>query len=153
VVLAEGGNDRLRLISGGTITTIAGTRGMGGYAGDGTPASAALIDAPSSVVTWRDDHVVFVQAGTLRAGRRGADAAAVRAARTRRPSAAEGAGGGVRSGVRTTNARAVPCALRGRAPLSNPPRRDHRSPVEPPLLEPERLRARALAERDRRHSR
>ncbi|MCU0671926.1 MAG: MopE-related protein [Myxococcota bacterium] len=70
VVLADASSDRLRVISGGTITTIAGTRGMGGYAGDGTPASTALIDAPGSIVTWRDDHVVFVQAGTLRAVRR-----------------------------------------------------------------------------------
>ena len=58
-------------------------------------------------------------------------------------------------GRRNTNAptrTGVRCVRRGRAPLSNPPRRDHRSPVEPPLLEPQRLRARALAERDRRDS-
>ena len=70
VVLAEPTDDRLRLISGGTITTIAGTRGSGGFTGDGTPASAALLDNPGSIVRWRNDHVVFMQAGVLRAVRR-----------------------------------------------------------------------------------
>jgi hypothetical protein len=44
VVIAEAGNHRVRRISGGVITTVAGD-GTAAYAGDGGPASAAKVNA------------------------------------------------------------------------------------------------------------
>lgn len=47
--IADTGNDRIRKIdTNGIITTIAGS-GDGGFAGDGGPATEALIDAPSAM--------------------------------------------------------------------------------------------------------
>ena len=48
VYVADGGNDRIRKISGGTITTVAG-QGTGGYDGDGGPATKALLNYPEDV--------------------------------------------------------------------------------------------------------
>jgi hypothetical protein len=67
IVLAETDNERIRLISGGTIRTIAGTSGMSSYAGDGTPAATAFLTAPNWVATWRGTHVVFVDSSVVRA--------------------------------------------------------------------------------------
>jgi hypothetical protein len=47
--IADSGNDRVRLVSGGIITTIAGTA-FQGNAGDGGAASAAALDVPSGVM-------------------------------------------------------------------------------------------------------
>ena len=67
ILLAEPTNERIRRIAGGTITTIAGTSGTSSFAGDGVPASTALLTAPNWVTTWRGSHVVFVDSGVVRA--------------------------------------------------------------------------------------
>ena len=67
IVLCETSSERIRLISGGTIRTISGTSGMSSFAGDGVPASGALLTAPNWVATWRGSHVVFVDSGAVRA--------------------------------------------------------------------------------------
>lgn len=67
LVLAETSNERIRRIAGGTIATIAGTTGMSSFAGDGAPASTALLTAPSFVATWRGTRVLVVDSNVLRA--------------------------------------------------------------------------------------
>jgi uncharacterized protein (TIGR03437 family) len=47
--IADTGNHCVRKISGGTITTIAGTGGTIGYSGDKAAATAALLNAPSGL--------------------------------------------------------------------------------------------------------
>ena len=48
--IADTGNEAVRKVSpGGTISTVAGTAGTRGYAGDGGPARNALLDGPESV--------------------------------------------------------------------------------------------------------
>jgi uncharacterized protein (TIGR03437 family) len=49
VYIADTGNHCIRKISGGTITTIAGTGGTIGFSGDGAAATAALLNAPSGL--------------------------------------------------------------------------------------------------------
>jgi hypothetical protein len=53
IVIAERSRDRLRRITGGVITTIAGVSGMGGFMGDGTTAGSARVDQPEGVEAWR----------------------------------------------------------------------------------------------------
>jgi sugar lactone lactonase YvrE len=55
----------IRKISGGTITTIAGT-GDGGYTGDGGPAIKAKLMAPRGIALMKDGSVVFADAGNNR---------------------------------------------------------------------------------------
>ncbi|MGA3210792.1 MAG: hypothetical protein ABSD20_05750 [Terriglobales bacterium] len=47
--IADSGNSRIRIVSSGTITTIAGN-GTPGYGGDGGPATSAELDGPQGVV-------------------------------------------------------------------------------------------------------
>lgn len=49
VYISDTGNNRIRLVSGGTIKTLAGT-GVCCYSGDGGPASAAQLNSPSGLV-------------------------------------------------------------------------------------------------------
>jgi Bacterial Ig-like domain (group 3)/NHL repeat len=50
VYIADSGNNAIRAVSGGTITTIAGSKvGAPGYGGDGGPATAALLNCPRGV--------------------------------------------------------------------------------------------------------
>jgi trimeric autotransporter adhesin len=46
--IADTGNNRIRKVSSGTISTVAGT-GLGGYGGDGGAATSAMLNQPSSV--------------------------------------------------------------------------------------------------------
>jgi sugar lactone lactonase YvrE len=46
--IADTGNNRIRKVNSGTITTVAGT-GLGGYSGDGGAATSAMLNQPSSV--------------------------------------------------------------------------------------------------------
>ena len=48
IYIADTGNQRIRMISGGTITTIAGN-GTAGYLGDGAAATAAELFSPSGL--------------------------------------------------------------------------------------------------------
>ncbi|HET6550692.1 MAG TPA: CARDB domain-containing protein, partial [Solirubrobacter sp.] len=59
VYVADEGNNRIRRIAGGTITTVAGT-GAGGYAGDGGPATAARLDEPSDVAADNEGALYVV---------------------------------------------------------------------------------------------
>ena len=46
--IADTGNSRIRLVSGGIITTVAGI-GVGGFGGDGGPATSAYLGGPQGV--------------------------------------------------------------------------------------------------------
>jgi hypothetical protein len=48
IYIADAGNDRIRKVSGGTITTIAGN-GTNGFSGDGGPATAAALSGPAAL--------------------------------------------------------------------------------------------------------
>ncbi len=54
--IADKNNNRIRRVSNGMITTIAGT-GTAAYSGDGGPASAAAINGPRSVATDKRGNV------------------------------------------------------------------------------------------------
>ena len=58
VYIADSGNNVIRVVSGGTISTIAGsTVGVGGYSGDGGPATAALLSCPRGVAVDSMENV------------------------------------------------------------------------------------------------
>lgn len=65
--LGDGGNNRVRAVdlSTGTITSIAGT-GIGGFSGDGGPASAAQLFAPTGIATTATGDVVVADRSTAR---------------------------------------------------------------------------------------
>ncbi len=56
VYIADAGNNRVRKVSGGTITTVAGTD-TNGYAGDGGPASSATLNYPWGLTTDPEGNV------------------------------------------------------------------------------------------------
>jgi trimeric autotransporter adhesin len=62
--IADTGNNRIREISGGTITTVAGT-GSVGYSGDGTSALSATLNGPTSVVVDSQGNIFFSDTGNL----------------------------------------------------------------------------------------
>jgi sugar lactone lactonase YvrE len=62
VYIADYGNHRVRKVSGGTITTFAGT-GAGGYSGDGGPATAAKLYAPYGLAVDRQGNVYIAEYG------------------------------------------------------------------------------------------
>ncbi len=49
VYIADSGNNAIRMVSGGNITTVAGVGGSAGYDGDGGPAVRARLDVPTGV--------------------------------------------------------------------------------------------------------
>jgi len=61
IYLADSGNIRIRKIAAtsGIITTVAGT-GTAGFAGDGSPATAALLNTPSAITADASGNVFFV---------------------------------------------------------------------------------------------
>ncbi len=63
--LADGGNNRIRKVSGGIITTIAGT-GTAGYNGDGIPATAATLNAPTAVAVDDTGNVYITDSKNYR---------------------------------------------------------------------------------------
>lgn len=63
--LADGGNNRIRKVAGGIITTIAGT-GTAGYNGDGIPATAATLNAPTGVAVDDTGNVYIADANNFR---------------------------------------------------------------------------------------
>ena len=66
LVIADTGNNRLRMVTGdGQIQTIAGS-GSAGFSGDKGPATDAQLDAPDSVVVTRDGTIFVGDGGNKR---------------------------------------------------------------------------------------
>jgi len=62
--IADGGNNVVRMVSGGTITTIAGNNGSGlGYSGDGGPAVKAQLYNPTGVALDSSGNLYIADAG------------------------------------------------------------------------------------------
>lgn len=58
VYIADTGNNVIRVVSGGTIKTFAGSNSMGGgYTGDGGPATSGELDAPTAVALDSSSNV------------------------------------------------------------------------------------------------
>lgn len=62
--IADQGNNRIRKLTGTTITTVAGT-GSVGYTGDNGPATSATLNAPSSVVVDGSGNIFIGDNGNL----------------------------------------------------------------------------------------
>jgi uncharacterized protein (TIGR03437 family) len=65
VYIADTGNNRIRLVSGGIITTIAGT-GAAGFSGDGGSASNAQLNQPKGVAVDSSGNVFIADTGNNR---------------------------------------------------------------------------------------
>jgi uncharacterized protein (TIGR03437 family) len=63
--IADTGNDRIRKVSNGIITTIAGT-GVAGFAGDGGLATKAAIDTPTGIAVDSRGNIYFVDSRNQR---------------------------------------------------------------------------------------
>ncbi|WP_084284650.1 NHL domain-containing protein [Solirubrobacter soli] len=70
--IADQGNNRIRRVLKGTISTIAGT-GDGGYAGDGGPAHQALLDEPTDVAADGSGAVLIIDRANQAVRRIGPD--------------------------------------------------------------------------------
>ncbi|MGA3237671.1 MAG: IPT/TIG domain-containing protein [Bryobacteraceae bacterium] len=62
VYIADSGHNRIRVVSGGTINTFAGT-GVCCYAGDGGPAAAALLNSPWGLVEDSSGRLFVADSG------------------------------------------------------------------------------------------
>jgi len=62
IYIADGFNNRVRMISGGTITTVAGT-GTAGFSGDGKAATAAQLTDPIGVAVDSSGNLYIADAG------------------------------------------------------------------------------------------
>jgi sugar lactone lactonase YvrE len=65
VYIADSSNNRVRKVSGGTITTLAGS-GVAGYSGDGGSAVGAQLEYPNAVAVDSAGNVYIVDAGNGR---------------------------------------------------------------------------------------
>ena len=65
VLVCDQGNERVRRINNGSITTIAGN-GTQGYAGDGGPATAAEFNEPSGLAVSTDGRLFIADTGSQR---------------------------------------------------------------------------------------
>ncbi len=63
--IADSGNNRIRKVSGGVITTVAGD-GTRGYGGDGGPATSARLAAPAGVEVDSAGNLYIADLGNLR---------------------------------------------------------------------------------------
>lgn len=62
--IADTGNNRIREVSGGIITTVAGT-GSVGFSGDNGPATTAMLNGPTSVAVDGAGNIFFSDTGNL----------------------------------------------------------------------------------------
>ena len=63
--ISDSGNNRVRVVRNGIITTIAGT-GAGGFGGDGGPAQTAVLHTPQKIVVAADGRVFVADRGNGR---------------------------------------------------------------------------------------
>ena len=63
--IADSHNNVIRRVSGGTITTVAGT-GTAGYSGDGTAATAAMLFQPQAVAVDANGNLFIADTGNYR---------------------------------------------------------------------------------------
>jgi len=68
LIIADSGVNRIREVTDGNITTIAGT-GSAGFSGDGEPATGAELNDPRGVVLDSSQNMYFVDAGNNRVRR------------------------------------------------------------------------------------
>ena len=66
--ISDSGNNRVRVVRSGIISTLAGT-GAAGFGGDGGPAPAALLNTPQKIVVAPDGRVFFADRGNGRVRR------------------------------------------------------------------------------------
>src|SRR5438105_1300029 len=64
-LIADTGNDRVRLVRDGTIETVAGS-GANGFSGDGGPATAAALDQPKAVALTKEGSILIADAANHR---------------------------------------------------------------------------------------
>jgi uncharacterized protein (TIGR03437 family) len=64
--IADAGNNRIRKVSNGVITTVAGTGGWGGDGGDGGPATSAQLFVPAGVALDSAGSLYIADAGNNR---------------------------------------------------------------------------------------
>ena len=65
LLIADSGNHRVRRVSSGAISTVAGS-GVQGFGGDGAAATAALLDTPSGVAVMADGRIVIADSHNQR---------------------------------------------------------------------------------------
>ena len=65
IYIADTMNNRIRKVSGGIITTVAG-RGVGGISGDGGPATSASLNSPSDVAVDSAGNIYIADTGNNR---------------------------------------------------------------------------------------
>jgi len=63
--ISDSGNNRIRVVRGGVITTIAGT-GRAGFSGDGKEAVAAELNTPQKIAVAKDGSVFIADRGNQR---------------------------------------------------------------------------------------
>ena len=63
VYVADATNDLIRKLSGDTLITLAGT-GIGGYSGDGGPATSAMIGSPAGIAVDAAGSIYFTDGGS-----------------------------------------------------------------------------------------
>lgn len=68
LILSDSGNNRVRLISKGVITTIAGS-GTAGFGGDGGPAVGAAMNTPQKIALGKDGSVYIADRANRRVRR------------------------------------------------------------------------------------
>ena len=66
VFIADTGHHTVRKVSGGVITTVAGTAGTYGYSGDGGPATGALLKSPDAVAVDGSGNLFIADTGNVR---------------------------------------------------------------------------------------
>jgi RHS repeat-associated protein len=73
LIIADSNQHRIRMVgTDGTISTMAGT-GASGFSGDGGPALAAKVSAPTALIHDAEGRLLFADAGNRRVRRIGAD--------------------------------------------------------------------------------